>query len=235
MARRCEGSLEPDACDDWDVSALPVARSRPAEVARLSSVNVRSLVTAAISLLTVGLLLIPVGAIAQIVLTAQLDDRTQTQAIIVMDSARSWGDPREMLDARLTHAAELYHDGIAPVVIVTGPAKVGDHALAHLRASGVPADDVVTLTTGADTVGALDVVATVLRDLEWESVTVVTDPAHAARAAATASGFGIDAHLSPTDVGAGTALTSDTVGRETAALLRYYLFTRPAQTPVIRP
>ena len=188
-----------------------------------------------VSLLVVALLLVPVGAVAQIVLTAQLDDRTQTQAIVVMDSARSWGDPREMLDARLMHAAELYHAGIAPVVIVTGPAKVGDHALAHLSAAGVPDDDVVTLTTGADTVGALHVVATVLRDLGWESVTVVTDAAHAARAAATASGFGIDAHLSPTDVGAGTALTSDSVGRETAALIRYYLLTRPGQTAVIAP
>lgn len=216
---------------------MSVARSRPTgrDAARLPrvGVNVRGLVTAAISLVAVGLLLIPVGAIAQIVLTAQLDDRTTTQAIVVMDSARSWGDQREMLDARLDHAAALFHDGIAPVVIVTGPAKVGEHALARLGAAGVPTEDVVPLTTGADTVGALHVVATVLRDLGWESVTVVTDPAHAARAGATASGFGIDAHLSPTDVGAGTALTSDSVGRETAALIRYYVLTRPSQATVI--
>ena len=195
--------------------------------------SARGIVTAVVSLLAVGLLLVPVGAIAQIVLTAQLDDHTKTQAIVVMDSARSWGDPQEMFDARLDHAAGLFHAGVAPVVFVTGPAKVGEHALAHLSAAGVPTGDIVTLTTGADTVGALHVVATVLRDLGWESVTVVTDPAHAARAGATASGFGIDAHLSPTDVGAGTALTSDSVGRETAALIRYYLLTRPGQTAVI--
>ena len=220
---------------------MPVARSRPVgrDAARMRAVadqvprTPRGLIAAAVSLLAVGLLLVPIGAVAQIVLTAQLDDRTPTQAILVMDTARSWGDPVEMLDARLAHAAELYRAGIAPVVIVTGPAKAGEHALVQLRDSGVPAQDVITLTTGSDTVGSLQVAATALRDLGWESVTVVTDPAHAARAGATASGFGLDAHLSPTDVGAGTALTSDSVGRETAALIRYYVLTRPGQTAVI--
>ena len=40
------------------------------------------------------------------------------------------------------------------------------------------------------------------------------------------SAYGIDAHLSPTDRGPGTALTSEYVGRETLALLRYHLLSR---------
>ena len=51
-------------------------------------------------------------------------------------------------------------------------------------------------------------------------------PAHAARAQTTATALGIDAHLSPTEKGPGTALTSEYVGRETIALLRYHLFSR---------
>ena len=65
-----------------------------------------------------------------------------------------------------------------------------------------------------------------MRDLGWSAATVVTDPAHAARAQATASAYGIDAHLLLTDDGPGTAMTSEYVGRETLALLRYYAVTR---------
>jgi hypothetical protein len=61
----------------------------------------------------------------------------------------------------------------------------------------------------------------------------VTDPANAARADATATQFGIDAHMSPTKAGPGTALTSEYVGRETAALMRYYLLTRWGQPRII--
>jgi hypothetical protein len=62
---------------------------------------------------------------------------------------------------------------------------------------------------------------------------VVTDPAQAARAASTALTLGIDAHLSPVTEGPGTALTSENVGRETLALMRFYGMTRWALPQVI--
>ena len=99
---------------------------------------------------------------------------------------------------------------------------------------GVPARDIVAFSTGVDTVGSLRVVAGVMRDLGWSAATVVTDPANAARAQATASAYGIDAHLSPTEEGPGTALTSEYVGRETLALLRYHLVTRWQIPQIIR-
>ncbi len=131
-----------------------------------------------------------------------------------------------MLRARLAHAADLYRDGVAPVVVVTGPRRSTEADRDELMARGVPAEDIVAFTTGVDTVGSLQVVAGVMRDLDWSAATVVTDPAHAARAQATAAALGIDAHLSPTDAGAGTGLTSEYVGRETLALLRFHLLSR---------
>ena len=193
----------------------------------------RGLATATWTVLGALLLLLPVGAVTQIVLTSQLDDRTQTQAIVVMDPARYWGDDTPVRQARLDHAAGLYRDGVAPVVIVLGPHRVAEQSRARLQSAGVPADDVVAFTTGVDTIGSLRVVASVMRDLEWESATVVTDPVQAARTQATASGYGIDAHLSPARRGPGSALTSEYVGRETAALLRYYLVNRWSQSPLI--
>lgn len=187
------------------------------------------------TVLAVLVLLIPVGAVAQIVLTSQLDDRSPTQALVVLDPAsRTWGDPAPILQARLDHAAELYREGIAPVVLITGPHRSAAASTAALERAGVPARDIVAIGTGSDTVGALQVVASVLRGLGWSSVTLVTDPTHAARAASTAGGFGIDAHVSPTDAGPGASLTSDSVARETAALLRYHLLTRWQQPTIIR-
>ena len=189
------------------------------------------------AIVTVGfvlLLLIPAGAAAQVVLTAQLDDRSVTQAVVVLDPARSWGNPTELMSARLTHAAELYREGVAPLVMVTGPKRDAAAVKSQLVNAGVDPRDVVAITTGSDTVGALQVVANVMRGIGWSSITVVTDPAHAARAAATAGGFGIDAHLSPADSGPSTALNSDSVARETLALLRYQGFTRWQQSPIIR-
>jgi uncharacterized SAM-binding protein YcdF (DUF218 family) len=184
-------------------------------------------------LLAFALLLIPIGVVLQIVLTAQFDDRTKTQAIVVLDPAKVWGNPAPVLRARLDHAADLYAEGVAPVIIVAGPQRYSEQAKAHLLGKGVSEQDIVVFTTGRDTVGSLQVIASVMKDLDWSSATVVTDPANAARADATATQFGIDAHLSPNKTGPGTALTSEYVGRETAALMRYYLLTRWGQPRII--
>ena len=211
--------------------SAPTVPARPGAVALSIVASVprtpRGLLTAASTVLVFLALLLPIGAVCQIVLTSQLDDRSPTQAIVVLDPARYWGDPVPVMNARLAHAAQLYAAGTAPVIVVTGPARSAKFAREQLIASGVPSADVVAFTTGADTVGALQVVATIMRDLNWESATLVTDPQ------ATAAGFGIAAHLSPTEAGPGTALTSEYVGRETAALLRFYLLTRWDQAQII--
>ncbi len=95
----------------------------------------------------------------QVVLTAQLDDRSPTQAIVVLDPAQYWGNSRPVMKARLQHAAALYREGVAPVVIVTGPQRRSEDERRVLRDGGVPDRDIVTFDTGADTVGALRVIA----------------------------------------------------------------------------
>lgn len=196
--------------------------------------TMRGVATAGVTVLIGILLLLPAGAAVQVVLSAQLDDRTSTQAIVVLDPARYWGDATPVLQARLQHAAMLYREGVAPVVIVTGPRRDAARERYALMSHGVPARDIVAFDTGVDTVGSLRIVAGVMRDLGWSSATVVTDPAHAARAQTTAAALGIDAHLSPTEKGPGTALTSEYVGRETLALLRYHLMTRWSLGEIVR-
>lgn len=199
--------------------------------ARTSRVLIAVVATAVVGLL----LLIPIGATLQVVLSAQVDDRSPTQAIVVLDPAQYWGNTRPVLRARLEHAAQLYREGVAPVVIVTGPQRRADDERRILVESGVADQDIVSFDSGGDTVGSLRIVAGVMRDLGWSSATVVTDPPQAARAGATSSALGIDAHLSPTAEGPGAALTSEQVGREVAALVRHHLLTRWSLQSVIDP
>jgi len=218
------------------MSTAAPAPSRPSATSQVAASvprTGRGIITALAMLLAFALLLIPIGVVLQIVLTAQFDDRTKTQAIVVLDPAKVWGNAAPVLRARLDHAADLYAEGVAPVIIVAGPQRYSEQAKAHLLGKEVAEQDIVVFTTGRDTVGSLQVIATVMKDLGWSSATVVTDPANAARADATATQFGIDAHLSPTKTGPGTALTSEYVGRETAALMRYYLLTRWGQPRII--
>lgn len=188
-------------------------------------------------LLTIGIslaLLFPIGAAAQIVLTSQIDDRTKTQVITVMDPAGAWGDQRAAKNERLKHAAELYLDGVAPVIMITGPERGFDRAKIELEELGVDPADVIYQPTGTDTVGTLAIVATLMKDLDWTSATIVTDPAHSARSQVTAGKYGIDAHMSPAVLDGATSITSEYVAREAMALVRHYLYTQ-WQIPGILP
>ncbi len=177
--------------------------------------------------LTVGislLLLIPIGAAAQIVLTAQIEDESQTQVIVIMDPTGAWNNQRAAKNERLERASELYKAGVAPVIMVTGPQRAFEKSQAELEKLGVTANDVIYQPTGTDTLGTLAVVATLLGDLGWNSATIVTDPAHSARAQVTAGKYGIDAHMSPSSGEGAPSLTSEYVAREVIALVRYYLY-----------
>ncbi len=177
--------------------------------------------------LTVGislLLLIPIGAAAQIVLTAQIEDESKTQVIVILDPTGAWNNQRAAKNERLERASELYNAGVAPVIMVTGPQRAFEKSQAELEKLGVPANDVIYQPTGTDTLGSLAVVATLLGDLGWNSATIVTDPAHSARAQVTAGKYGIDAHMSPSSGEGAPSLTSEYVAREVIALVRYYLY-----------
>ena len=177
--------------------------------------------------LTVGvsfLLLIPIGAAAQIVLTSQIEDETQTQVIVVMDPSGAWNNQKAAKNERLERASELYASGVAPVIMVTGPQRAFERSQEELEKLGIPANDVIYQPTGTDTLGTLAVVATLLEDLGWSSATIVTDPAHSARAQVTAGKYGIDAHMTPSSVDGASSLTSEYIAREAIALMWYYLY-----------
>src|ERR1035437_5684058 len=58
----------------------------------------------------------------QVVHTASLEEIHPADAIVVFGAAEYSGHPSPVLRARLDHALDLFHRGVAPVVITTGGA-----------------------------------------------------------------------------------------------------------------
>jgi vancomycin permeability regulator SanA len=72
------------------------------------------------------LVLLSVVTAGRIVFAAQQDDRRASDVIVVLGAAQFNGRPGPYLEARLSHAKELYDQGIAPVIVTTGGSLPGD-------------------------------------------------------------------------------------------------------------
>jgi uncharacterized SAM-binding protein YcdF (DUF218 family) len=162
--------------------------------------------------------------------TARQDGRPASDAIVVLGSAQYNGVPSSIFEARLEHALELYRDGVAPVVVTVGGKKSGDaftEAEAgrdYLAAEGVPADGLLAVPEGVDTLESMRAVATEFDDHGWSSAVLVTDPWHAMRAERMAEDAGMDVISSPTRQGPAVQTRATQfryILRETAAYLLY--------------
>src|SRR5574337_681933 len=80
-----------------------------------------------IALVGIGLvLLVWLASFAAVLIWEQNDQARPASAIVVLGAAQYVGRPSPVLRARLDHAVDLWRRGLAPVVIVTGGAGVGD-------------------------------------------------------------------------------------------------------------
>ena len=134
-----------------------------------------------------------------------------------------------VLANRLAHAQALVEAGVSERVITVGGFQPGDvtseaqTGKEELVAGGLRRRQVTALPYGENTAESLDAVATVMKSEGLDSITIVTDPAHSARAHALAEQYGLDAHVSATDEGPGTALPREYVIRESAGLITGWL------------
>ena len=131
------------------------------------------------------------------------DQARPVDAIVVLGAAQYDGRPSPQLAARLDHVVDLWPEGLAPIVVVTGGNQPGDRfteaeaSAAYLIERGIPADAIRLERTGSSTYDSLDNVAALVGD-SVESVLIVTDPYHALRSRLTAEAVGFDAYVSPT-------------------------------------
>lgn len=138
---------------------------------------------------------------------ARQDDRPRSDVLVVLGASQYDGTPSPVLEARLSHALDLYEDGVAETIITVGGKLKGDRyteaaaGRAWLVAQGVPEDAIVAVGKGSDTWTSLVAVDGVMNDEGWEDAVLVTDPWHSFRAAQMARHLGIDAATSPTRTG----------------------------------
>lgn len=163
---------------------------------------------------------------------ARADERGPADAILVLGSAQYDGVPSPVFEARLDHALDLYQEGLAPTLVTVGGKQDGDRftegesGAAWLQDAGVPADAIVAVGVGTDTLTSMQAVDKVYADRGWSRMIIVTDPWHELRSNRIAADLGMATLSSPTRQGP-AVFTRETqaraIVRETGAYLYYRL------------
>lgn len=173
-----------------------------------------------LGLLVLTVLAVVVASAGRVVWAAQSDDRAPTEAIVVLGASQYDGTPSQVFAARLDHAAALYAEGVAPLVVTVGGNQPGDRfteaqaGADHLAAAGVPRSSLLPVPTGSDTLTSVQAVAAALQERGLTRVTIVSDPEHVLRTSDMARWAGLQPSASPARGTAG--LQSRYVIRETA-------------------
>jgi uncharacterized SAM-binding protein YcdF (DUF218 family) len=177
------------------------------------------------------------GTVFRVWQVARVDDRGKADVVVVLGAAQYDGTPSAVLGSRLDHAARLWRDGVAPVIVTVGGRRVGDtytEAQAgrnYLASYGVPEAAVVPIGEGRDTLESLRAVARRAGTAGWHTAVIVSDPWHSLRARTMSDDLGLTAWTSPTRSGpivATRTIQARYIVRESAALLDYRLTHAPA-------
>lgn len=145
----------------------------------------------------------------------------EADAIVVLGAAQYNGRPSEVFQARLDHALALYHDGYAPMIVLTGGKQPGDTYTEaetgeqYLLDRGVPASAMLYENEGRDTWQSMRGVADVLEGSSVESLLIVSDGFHLLRSELMARELGFTA--------SGSASTDSPIGSWSGTELSYVI------------
>jgi uncharacterized SAM-binding protein YcdF (DUF218 family) len=154
-----------------------------------------------------GVLLYVIVTFVQVWFASRRDEVHAADAIVVLGAAQYDCEPSPVLRQRLDHAHELYLDGVAGAIVVTGGKQQGDRCTEaetsanHLRAEGVPDEDLLLEVQGRNSWESLAATGRILRERDLTRVVLVTDGYHALRVQAIADQIGLDASVSPSHRG----------------------------------
>jgi uncharacterized SAM-binding protein YcdF (DUF218 family) len=157
-----------------------------------------------------GLLILAAGVVytvslVMVLVVSQQDQRRPADAIVVLGAAQYNGRPSPVFRARLDHALQLYREGLAPRLVVTGGVGRGDtmseatvarHYLLHRK---IPEASVVSQPQGRSTQASMTAVAAWLQEAHLRRVILVSDPFHMFRLRLEARRTGLEAYTSPTE------------------------------------
>jgi uncharacterized SAM-binding protein YcdF (DUF218 family) len=139
---------------------------------------------------------------AQIESYASQDQAAPADAIGVLGAAEYDGRPSPVYRARLDHALELYHRGIAPLIITLGgnggdqftEGSVGEE---YLIGKGVPEADIIAETESRNTEESARRIAVIARVNGLRRLVVVSDDTHMFRIHAICAAEGLNVLTSP--------------------------------------
>ena len=144
-------------------------------------------------------------ALVMVLVVSQQDQRRPADAIVVLGAAQYNGRPSPVFRARLDHALQLYREGLAPRLVVTGGVGRGDTmseatvARHYLLTRKVPPDAVISEPQGRSTEASMTAVASWLEAAHLRRVILVSDPFHMFRLRLEARRTGLEAYTSPTE------------------------------------
>ena len=132
------------------------------------------------------------------------DDARPADAIVVLGAAQYNGVPSPIYRARLDHAIDLFEEGLASTLVMTGGKLPGDtfteaeagraYAISH----GVPEDAILVEDGGRTTLESLRTVGAMLREQGLVTAVFVSDRTHMLRVLRIARDQGVEAFGSPT-------------------------------------
>lgn len=166
------------------------------------------------AVLLCGLAYVAVIAV-QVVSASRQDQRRSADAIVVLGAAQYDGTPSPALAGRLDRALELYDEGLAPVIVLTGSKQEGDRfteayaGYRYLADRGVPDSALRVVDDGASTYESLAAASRVLGDEGADRVLLVSDGYHNRRLQGIARELGLEPYVVPTD---GSASVGQLVG-----------------------
>lgn len=120
-------------------------------------------------------------------------------AIVVMGAAQYNGNPTTVFAARLETAYQLWADGYAPLIVLTGGKMPGDAfteaetGVQYMLDRGVPADALRWEDQGRDTWQSMEGVRDVLDGTDVDSLIIVSDGFHLLRSELMARALGFHA------------------------------------------
>jgi uncharacterized SAM-binding protein YcdF (DUF218 family) len=123
--------------------------------------------------------------------------------ILVLGAAEYRGRPSPVLKARLDHALELYHRGLAPRIMTTGGAggdpmfTEGGVGQGYLVREGVPSEAIVVENESSSTVHSVALAGEIMRRMGLKSAIVVSDGYHIYRVKKMLESRGLQVFGSP--------------------------------------
>ncbi len=131
------------------------------------------------------------------------DETRPADAIVVLGAAEYAGRPSPVFRARLDHALNLYHRGVAPMMITTGGKgddpqySEGGVGRKYLIEHGVPDEAIIAETQSDNTDESTERVATIMQKNGMKSCVVVSDGYHLYRAKQMLGRYGVQVYGAP--------------------------------------